>query len=119
MFKQVGDVVKALKAYRDYYDPRSSSVMVASNRSGDVDADPFRRGFLDSIEARTELLCRLSTLEERERAVLMMWYVLDLPVKEVCDKLGLSRSHAYRLRDRALTELLDPMEFAELQEAFA
>lgn len=119
MFATAGDVIRALKAYRDYYDPRSRSVLATSSRSTDIDRDPFGRGFLDSIETRTELLCRLSTLDERERSILMLWYVLDLPVKEVCERLSLSRSHAYRLRDRALLELLDPMQFSELEAAFA
>lgn len=119
MFTTAGDVVRALKAYRDYYDPRSRSVLPTSRSSRDIDADPFGRGFLDSIEKRTELLCRLSTLDERERNILMLWYVLDLPVKDVCERLSLSRSHAYRLRDRALLELLDPMEFSQLEAAFA
>ena len=119
MFGNVGQVVRALKAYRDYYQPKSSGILLVSNRTTDVDADPFRRGFLDSLEARTEILSRLSSLDERERAVLMLWYVMDLPVREICEELAMSRSACYRLRDRALYAMLDPMEVEELQEAFA
>jgi DNA-directed RNA polymerase specialized sigma subunit len=119
MFETVGQAVKALKAFRDYYDPRSSSVLIASNKTTDVDADPFRRGFLDTVDMRTELLHRLSLLDERERAVLMQWYILDLPVRTICERLNLSRSHCYRLRDRALTMMLDGVQELELQEAFA
>ena len=43
MFGSVAQVVKALKAFADHYDPRSGSVMIASNKTTDVDADPFRR----------------------------------------------------------------------------
>jgi len=119
MFESIGQVVKALKAYRDYYEPKSSSVLLASNKTTDVDADPFRRGFLDSVDLRAELLHRLSALDERERAVLMQWYILDLPVRAVCERLSLSRSHCYRLRDRALTQMLDQVQELELAEAFA
>jgi DNA-directed RNA polymerase specialized sigma subunit len=119
MFQTVGQTVKALKAFRDYYDPRSSSVLIASNKTTDVDADPFRRGFLDTVDMRTELLHRLSNLDERERAVLMQWYILDLPVRAICERLNLSRSHCYRLRDRALSMMLDGVQELELQEAFA
>jgi DNA-directed RNA polymerase specialized sigma subunit len=112
-------VVKGLKAYRDYYGPKSSSVLIASNKTTDVDADPFRRGFLDSLSERTELLHRISSLGERERAVLMMWYVLDLPVRTICEKLSLSRTHCYRLRDRALFSMLDAEPARQLQPAYA
>lgn len=119
MFGSIGEVVKALKAYRNYYGPKSSSVLIASNKTTDVDADPFRHGFLDSLNERTELLHRLSALDERERAVLMMWYVLDLPVRAICEKLSLSRTHCYRLRDRALFSMLDAADVRELQTAYA
>ncbi|HVL33323.1 MAG TPA: sigma factor-like helix-turn-helix DNA-binding protein [Actinomycetota bacterium] len=117
MFQTVGQVVKALKAFRDYYHPKSASVLIASNKTTDVDADPFRRGFLDNMDLRTELLHRLSSLDERERAVLTAWYVLDLPVRAICEQLGLSRSHCYRLRDRALLSMCDVVE--ERQEVAA
>ena len=119
MFETIGQVVKAMKAFRDYYDPKSSSVLLASNKTTDVDADPFRRGFLDSVDLRAELLHRLSTLDETQRAVLMQWYILDLPVRSICERLNLSRSNCYRVRDRALTMMLDQVKDMELAEAFA
>jgi len=120
MFETVGQVVRALKAFGEYYHPKSGSVVLfSSSRTTDVDADPFRRGFLDSIHLRSELLDRLSSLDERERAVIMLWYVADLPVREVCGQLQLSRSHAYRIRDRALVQMLDHEQVREVQEAFA
>jgi len=119
MFQSAGQVVRALKAFSDYYDPRSSSVMVATNRTTDVDADPFRRGFLDSLDLRSELLGRLSSLDERERAVLMLWYLEDLSVPQICERMNLSRSHCYRLRDRAVGMMLDQVEDLEVAAAFA
>ncbi|GAC1413182.1 MAG: hypothetical protein NVSMB57_08710 [Actinomycetota bacterium] len=120
MFDTVGGVVTALKTFRDYYSPRSSSVMMTGNRNTDIDADPFRRGFLNALESRTELLKRLATLDERERAVVTLWYVADLPVREICERLALSRSHLYRIRDRALKTMtaIDPAEL-EITEATA
>lgn len=120
MFETVGQVARALKAFREYYHPKSSSVVLFNGKTTtDVDADPFRKGFLDSVELRAELLDRLSSLDERERAVLMLWYVADLPVRTICAKLGLSRSHAYRLRDRALLSMLDHEPMREVATAFA
>ena len=119
MFRTVGQVARALKGFGDYYHPKSSGILLATNRTTDVDADPFRRGFLDNLEARTELLRRLSSLDERERAVVMLWYVEDLPVRDICEQLAMSRSACYRLRDRALSNMLDEVEVTELQTAFA
>lgn len=102
MLDTVGGVVTALKTFRDYGSPKSSSVIGFGRGNIDIDADPFRRGFLAALETRTELLKRLATLDERERAVVTLWYVADLPVREICERMKLSRSHAYRIRDRAL-----------------
>lgn len=118
MFQTVGQVVGALKAFREHYHPKSSGILLVSNKTTDVDADPFRRGFLDTVDLRSQLLRRLALLDERERAVLMLWYVMDLPVRTVCEKLSLSRSHCYRLRDRALVAMIDHPA-VELQEATA
>ena len=119
MFETVGQVVRALKSFREYYHPKASGILTISGRNADVDADPFRRGFLDSLDLRTELLRRLSTLDERERSVVMLWYVMDRPVAEVCEQLSVSRSHCYRLRDRALANMVDAVALPEVQEAFA
>ncbi len=102
MLETVSGVVTALTTFRDFYSPNSSSVMNPGRGTADIDADPFRRGFLTALEDRTELVKRLATLDERERAVVTLWYVADLPVREICERLSLSRSHAYRIRDRAL-----------------
>lgn len=120
MFETAGGVVRALKTFRDFYHPKSSSVLLVSNESPDIDADPFRRGFLASLEERTELLKRLAALDERERAVVMLWYVADLPVREICAKLAVSRSHCYRLRDKALQRMVGSEAGAlEAAKAFA
>lgn len=120
MFTTVGQVVRALKAFADYYHPKSSGILSAtSNRNRDIDADPFRRGFLDNLDLRAKLLSRLSSLEERERSVIMLWYVMDRPVAEICEKLSLSRSHAYRVRDNALAGMTDDVALPVAAGAYA
>lgn len=119
-YDTVGNVVTALKNFRDFYSPKSSSVLSPGNGIIDVDADPFRRGFLNALEGRTELVKRLAELDERERAVVTLWYVADLPVREICERLSLSRSHAYRIRDRALKSMTgDTADNIEMTEATA
>ena len=117
MFGTVGEVVGALKCFADFYHPKTNSVLIATGRAPEVDADPFRRGFIDSLEVRTTLLGRLATLEERERTTVMLWYVSETPVRELCARLGVSRATLYRLRDRALDHLIDTD--ASQQEATA
>jgi DNA-directed RNA polymerase specialized sigma subunit len=117
MFGSARDVVKALEAFRDHYDPRSGSVMIATTKATDIDADPFRRGFIETLDVRSELLRKLAVLDERTRAVVLLWYVKDLPVAKICETLTISRSHCYRLRDRALATMLDPID--EIREASA
>lgn len=120
MLDTVGGITRALKVFRDFYAPRSSSLMAPGSGTIDVDAEPFRRGFLAALEDRAELTKRLASLDERERAVVTLWYVADLPVREICDRLQLSRSHCYRLRDKALKQLAyTEVATLEIKEATA
>jgi DNA-directed RNA polymerase specialized sigma24 family protein len=107
MFQTVGEVVGALKTFGDFYHPRTNSVLVANGNGRDPHADPFRRGFIDSLEVRTELLRRLASLDERDRTVVMLWYVSETPVREMTARLGISRATLYRLRDRALQHMTE------------
>lgn len=52
-----------------------------------------------------ELVDRLDSLRPEHRAVLMMFYVDDLPAAEVARELGMSRSSVYDLLGRAKAEL--------------
>jgi DNA-directed RNA polymerase specialized sigma subunit len=109
MFESVTEVIRALRDYQGAYTAASGSV-VSPGRGFDIDADPFRRGFLRGIEERTELTQRLARLPEAERAVLLLWYAADLSVRDICVRLSVSRAHCYRLRDRALRGILEPCE---------
>ncbi|MCA1834367.1 MAG: DUF1492 domain-containing protein [Actinobacteria bacterium] len=110
MFETVGEVVGALKKFSDFYQPRTNSVLAMSGNGRDPHADPFRGGFIDSLEVRTELLRRLASLDERDRTVVMLWYVSEEPVKEMTARLGISRATLYRLRDRALQEMVETVD---------
>ncbi|HEX9775527.1 MAG TPA: DUF1492 domain-containing protein [Actinomycetota bacterium] len=119
MFETAGQVVKALKAFRDYYHPKASGIVLRSGKASGVNAEPFGGGFLNSIEQRAQLMSRLAALGERERALLTMWYVMDQPVRHVCEALSVSRSQAYRLRDRALSEMISDDQDADAPAALA
>jgi len=106
MFRSTDDVTRALRSLGRSTGTRSTSVLQQPSSSYGVDSDPFHGGFLDTLEARTEVLSRFARLDERERAVLTLWYVQDLAVPSICDALGMSRATCYRIRDRALERML-------------
>lgn len=107
MFRSTDDVIRALRAFGRSTGPRSSSVITTGGTAPAFDDDPFGRGFIDDLEARTTILKRFAGLDARERAILSCWYVQDLSVPTICETFGLSRATAYRLRDRALEQMTD------------
>lgn len=79
-----------------------------SHRRVDPSTDPFRSGFLNRMDERDELARRMRRrLDGRARLLLYLWYVADLPVSRVAGRIGVSRVHCYRLRDRALNALAE------------
>ena len=61
-----------------------------------------------SLLARRErVLAALRALEPRERLVLFRWFIEDRPPSEIARELGVSRTHCYRIRDRALAHLVE------------
>lgn len=109
MYETAAEVIYALKRYRDVFQPISCSIIGASRQPGyDPTRDPFRAGFLSGIELRCELVHRmLERLNERERLLLLLWYVYDQPAARIANRLEISRVHCYRLRDHALDALCD------------
>lgn len=71
--------------------------------------DPFGHGFVAHIDTRAETKRRLASLEPRLRLLLYLWYVEERPVTEIAARLGCSRVHCYRLRDRGLEALAKSM----------
>lgn len=105
-FSHSGDVVRALQRCRDCFDPRTTSLMIV----GDVKnphRDPFGRGFISGFEERAEVQRRLARLDDRSRALMIMWHVFGYPVAQIARKLGLSRVHCYRLERAALEIMID------------
>jgi DNA-directed RNA polymerase specialized sigma24 family protein len=70
-------------------------------------AGPFGFGFVSRIEEHAELVQKLRRLTPRERLLLLLWYTEQWPVTKIAERLGISRVHCYRVRDRALRAMLD------------
>lgn len=107
MFETPQAVVAALRRYRDAFDVASGSIVLTRSGRYGPSSDPFRAGFLERLDERQELVRRMRALRARERQLLVLWYVADLKVTQIADRLGFSRVHCYRLRDKALKALCD------------
>lgn len=107
MFIHPADVVNALRRFRTFYDPKTASILLVGRGGSAQDGDPFRGGFLSTIEERHELLRRLSTLDPRARTLLIMWHVEGVPVASIARTLRMSRVHCYRVQRAALDRMLD------------
>lgn len=106
MFIDHADIVRALERLRDFTAPRSVSLMTLGGGS-DPHAEPFRAGFLSTMDERHEVLRRLQRLDERARLLLLLWHVEGTPVTKIAARLGISRVHCYRVRRTALDAMVD------------
>jgi len=96
------DVVRCLVTYTDWWQPTTSSVyQVNGNRDRDL-GDGLRAGLLDHLDERAELCRRMEEIEERDRHLLVLWYLQQLPVDEIAPILGISRRQCFRRRARTL-----------------
>jgi len=105
------DVITALVRYTDWWQPVTSSILVAgaARRSNDF-SDGIRDGLLDSLDERAELRGRMARLTERDRRVLFLWYVRELEVSEIARVLKLSRRQCFRIRAAAIDRLVEQGE---------
>jgi len=105
------DVITALVRYTDWWQPVTSSILVAgaARRSSDF-SDGIRDGLLDSLDERAELRRRMARLAERDRRVLFLWYVRELEASEIARVLKLSRRQCFRIRAGAIDRLVEQGE---------
>ncbi len=104
MLDAPSDVERALRRLCDFYTPVTASIIML-NMFKNGDPEPFKAGFLSTVDERTELLNRLLLLDHRERALLVKWYLEDAAVTEIAEFLGVSRASCYRLRKQALGKI--------------
>jgi DNA-directed RNA polymerase specialized sigma24 family protein len=108
LFGTVRDVVRALITFTDWWQPITTSVIeVGGARRYTGFGDGIREGLFDTLDARAELSRRMKELEERDRAILFLWYVKELPAHEIAKEVGISRRQCFRRRSAALRALVD------------
>jgi DNA-directed RNA polymerase specialized sigma subunit len=107
VFHTRDQIVDALERIEEGLGTVSTSIVAVDHTKRDPDADPFHPGFLSAFERRTQVLELLRGLDERSRRLLVLWFVHGRPVGEIAGDLGISRVHCYRLRNKALDEMID------------
>lgn len=109
MLDSPAQVIRCLITYTDWWQPATSSLYQVGAASRDKNLpEGFRAGLLDHLDERTELCRRMELIEERDRALLVLWYVEQLPVEDISRRLHISRRHCFRLRANAIQTLVDP-----------
>lgn len=114
MLTSSAEVIRCLVTYTDWWQPASASILLvgAARRSSEI-GNGLHPGILDTLDERSELMRRVLRLEDRDRRVLFLWYVAQLPLSEVARAIGVSQRQCQRLRARAVQRIVDLGEDAE------
>jgi DNA-directed RNA polymerase specialized sigma24 family protein len=103
------EVVRALLTYTDWWQPATASVIPVRAARG-AEGDGIRPGLLEHLDERTELCRRMALLEPRDRELLFLWYVRQLPVEDIAREIRRSARQCFRLRARAIRLLVEAGE---------
>lgn len=100
------DVIRALVRYADWWQPQTASVYRVVGKAT-TKGDGIPAGLLETLDERAELCRRMERLSERDRHLLFLWYLKQVPVEDVARTLQLSRRQCFRVRTKALRVLAD------------
>ncbi len=102
------DVIFGLITYTDWWQPTTTSVLQvgSARRSSDV-SDVASVGLLDRLDERSELRRRMLHLSERDRLLLYLWYVAQLPATQIARTLKISRRQCFRRRASAIRTIVE------------
>ena len=107
MFGTPGEVINTLKTLNDYYYLKSNFIIYPKSNKSDIrDREPFRPGFLRSIEKRSELLKRLNKLNKNEKTILLLFCTFCKPITYIEHALCLSCRQCYRIKKKALQNII-------------
>jgi DNA-directed RNA polymerase specialized sigma24 family protein len=109
------EVVRSLVTYSDWWQPATASVLAVAGARRDNDfGDGLRSGLVETLDERRELRRRVGLLSDRDRQLLVLWYVVQLPAQDVARTLHVSRRHCFRLRANAIRKVV---KLGEAEEA--
>jgi hypothetical protein len=100
-------VVWALITYTDWWQPNSASVYNVGKRRGSFVSDGIREGLLDTLPERDELCRRMQRIAERDRRLLFLWYLRELPAIDIARELRISRRQCFRRRAAVIRRIVD------------
>lgn len=112
------EVVRALLTYTDWWQPTTASIYRVGKRGGYA-ADGIRQGLFDSLPIHDELCRRMQEVPERDRHLLYLWYLKQLPAHEIARELHISRRQCFRRRAAAVRLLVDLGDPAYVRERTA
>lgn len=99
-------------AYREYidYTRRCREYRLPDDYRPDADA-PASDSDSRLVEMRHDIRQAMSSLTETERSIVVLFYIDDLPIKEICRITGLPsgtvKSHLHRAKNKMARELTD------------
>jgi DNA-directed RNA polymerase specialized sigma subunit len=106
-------VVWALLTYTDWWQPSSASIYAVGAARRDRSAgDGMRAGLLETLSERDELCRRMAQLDEKDRRLLYLWYLKQLPAHEIARELQIGRRQCFRRRAAAIRTIVELGELA-------
>ena len=112
------EIVRTLLTYTDWWQPTTASIYRVGKRGGYA-TDGIRQGLYDSLPVRDELCRRMQEVPERDRHLLYLWYLKQLPAHEIARALHISRRQCFRRRAAAVRLLVDLGDPAYVHERSA
>lgn len=119
MLATAREIRRAIARLEDFYDPTTGSIVIIAETRGkdSYRQEPFKAGFLDTLDERHEIARRLELVDERKRQILLLWHLETLPKDEIAQRVGVSRMHVYRLHGQAIQEIIDMGEEEQEEQA--
>lgn len=109
-------MIFGLITYTDWWQPITASmIQVGPARRARGFSDGIPPGLLGTLDKRSELCRRMQHVPERDRLLLFLWYVRQLPVEDIARAVGISRRQCFRRRAeaiRTIVKLGEPEEAA-------
>jgi DNA-directed RNA polymerase specialized sigma subunit len=101
-------VIRCLLTYTDWWQPSTTSIYQVGGPGRDrLLADGIRPGLVEHLDERSELCRRMQELADRDREVLILWYVRQLPAQDIARELGISRRQCFRRRANAIARIVE------------
>jgi len=97
----------ALITYTDWWQPVTASIYQVRKSSGAFASDGMPSRLLDTLPERDELCWRMRQIADRDRRLLYLWYLRQLPAHEIARMLKISRRQCFRRRAAAIRRLVE------------